>query len=164
MKSTLGLLSFAMTLAAAMPAWAQQAASFNRVTTVRREVTAGPAQAGQNAARSLTQTASRPGNSTRFDAARAQAASLPSSAHPNSSWNQEPRRALPPVPAQVTTTPHSYYPNMRVGQSINRNVATHRCTQSRAGFLTSGGMSSMSAPRGVHSGMNSTPSPRGVHR
>jgi hypothetical protein len=163
MSRTFGLVSFAIIMAAAIPAWAQQAASFNRVTTVRREVTAGPAQGGQNAARSLTQTASRQGNSTRLDATRAQAASS-SSAHPNSSWNQEPRRALPPVPTQVTNTPHSYYPNMRAGQSINRNVAQRRCTQSRAGFITSGGMNSSLSPRGVYNGMNPTSSPGGGHR
>jgi hypothetical protein len=139
MGRTFGLVSFAITMVAAMPAWAQQAATFNRVTTVRREVTAGPAQAGQNATRSLTPTVSRQGGSTRLDSTRAQA-SPSSSAHPNSSWNQEPRRALPPVSTQATTIPHSYYPNLRAGQSINRNVATRgRCTQSRAGFLTSGG-------------------------
>jgi hypothetical protein len=159
MRSTFGLLSFAVTMVAALPAWGQQAASFNRVTTVRREVTAG---AGQNAARTLTPTVSRQGGSTRVDATGAQGAS--SSAHPNSSWNQEPRRALPQVPTQITTTPHSYYPNMRAGQSINRNVAARRCTQGRAGFLTSGGINSIPAPRGVSSGMNSIPSPRGVHR
>jgi hypothetical protein len=163
MRRTFGLVSFAITIAAAMPAWGQQAASFNRVTTVRREVTAGPGQASQHAARSLTQAASRQGGSTRLDAVRAQAATS-SSAHPNSSWNQEPRRELPPVLNQVSTTPHSYYPSMRAGQSANRNVAPRRCTQGRAGFLTSGGMNSITAPRGVYSGMNSIPSSRGVHR
>jgi hypothetical protein len=164
MRGTFGLLSFAITMVVAMPAWAQQAATFNRVTTVRKEVTAGPAQAGQNAARSLTPTGSRQGGSPRLDSPRAQAAPS-SSAHRNSSWSQEPSRALPPVPTQVTTTPHTYYPNLRAGQSVNRNVVTRgRCTQGRAGFLTSGGMNSMPVPRGVSSGTNLTPSPRGVHR
>ena len=162
MRRTFGLVSLGITVVAAMPAWAQQAATFNRVTTVRREVTAGSAQAGQNAARSLTPTVSRQGGSTRVDATRAQGVS--SSAHPNSSWNLEPRRELPPVLNQVSTTPHSYYPSMRAGQSANRNVAPRRCTQGRAGFLTSGGMNSITAPRGVYSGMNSIPSSRGVHR
>jgi hypothetical protein len=73
-------------------------------------------------------------------------------------------RALPPAPPRVSNTPHTYYPSLRAGQSINRNVAPRRCTQSRAGFLTSGGMNSGLSPRGMYGGMNSIPSPRGVHR
>ena len=43
---------------------------------------------------------------------------------------------LPPVPTQTTTTPHSYYPNLRAGQSINRNVARDAAHMA-AGLLTS---------------------------
>src|SRR3954470_532711 len=75
MRRTFGLgLSFVAGLAVAVPpALAQQAASFNRLTTTRRESTAGPNRVSQNGARSA----------------------FPHP-HPNSSWNQEPRRELPP--------------------------------------------------------------------
>jgi hypothetical protein len=140
-RSSLVLSSAVAMLAAVSPALAQQGPNFNRVTTLRREVMVGPMRAGRDASY-LTETASRGAamdDPLRPYTRRAPGAS--SEAHPYSSWNQEPRRALPPVPVQTRTTPHTYYPGMRSGQSLNRNIATHgRCTQSRAGFLAPGVM------------------------
>ena len=56
MRRTFGLgLSFVVVLAVAVPpALAQQAASFNRLTTTRRETTAGPNRVSQNGMRSAS--------------------------------------------------------------------------------------------------------------
>src|SRR3954447_17396340 len=86
---------------------------FNRVTTPRREIAAGPAQGTGRAASSQEPADDTAGPFT----SRTPGASSSSPAY--SSRAQEPK--APPAPP-TRTTQHSYYPGMRDGQNPNRNV------------------------------------------
>src|SRR5271157_4861951 len=89
---------------------ARQGSNFDRVSTLRHEVTVGPAQVGQGAP-SQRQT-SRLG---------------------------QPQRASQPTSVQVRTTPHTFYPGMRGSQGPNKNVPQLKSrTSGRAGFLPPG--------------------------
>jgi hypothetical protein len=129
-------------LAAESQALAQQGPNFNRVNTLRREVTVSPARAGQ-AAGSLTATSTR--GAFAADPLRPYSRGTPAAAAASSStssWGQEPRRAAQPMSVQTRTTPHTFYPGMRTAQGPNRNVAPlGRCTKGRAAFLAPGMMS-----------------------
>lgn len=89
---------------------ARQGSSFDRVSTLRHEMTVGPAQIGQGAP-SQRQTSSL----------------------------GQPQRASQPTSVHVQTTPHTFYPGMRGSQGPNKNVPQLKSrTSGRAGFLPPG--------------------------
>jgi hypothetical protein len=89
---------------------ARQGSNFDRLSTLRREVTVSRAQVGQGAA---TQ-------------------------RQNSSLGQ-PQRAAQPSAIHAQTTPHTFFPGMRASQGPNKNVPQLRSrTSGRAGFLAPG--------------------------
>jgi hypothetical protein len=125
-------------LAAPLAALAQQGPNFNRLNTVRREVTVSPAPAGQGQGNGALTAPSLRGE---FDAnpLRPYAAGTTAAAGSSSSSSQ-PRRTSQPMTVQTRTTPHTFYPGMRAAQGPNRNVAP-QSTHSRATFLAPGMMS-----------------------
>jgi hypothetical protein len=110
----------------AVPVMAQapQSPNFNRTTTVRREVTAGPAWGGQETgAVSLT----TPPRGTADDLVRPYRTRAPgpaASARSRSTGAPTPLRAPQPMSIQVRSTPHAFYPGMRTSQGPNLNVAS----------------------------------------
>jgi hypothetical protein len=145
------IASVVLAMAATAPAALAQAGSnFNRLTTMRREAGGYATRLGNSAAASqtaLTESSFRGGlqaDPLRPYTSRASAAFSPQ--HPGSSWNSEPQRTLPTEAAPVRVITHTYFPGMRAGQNPNRNVAGGgRCTHSRAGFLSAGGMYGISS-------------------
>jgi hypothetical protein len=132
-----GLLFAVAMLNAVRLAVAQQDSNFNRVTTLRREVMGRTTGTDQDSAVSPREPASRGTNVADPLRPYMRAPGAPSS----SQGNRRPQRALQPMPVQVRTTPHTFYPGMRSGQSVNRNVPIHRrSAQSRMGFMPFGAM------------------------
>jgi hypothetical protein len=124
-------------LAVPAAAPAQQGSNFNRLNTVRREVTVSPARAvpGRGGG-ALTET-SMPGE-LGADPLRPYTGGTMAASSSSSSGSQT-RRTSEPMSVQTRTTPHTFYPGMRAAQGPNRNVAP-RCTHSRAAFLAPGMM------------------------
>jgi hypothetical protein len=134
MKSrSLGSVSLVQALLAlAMPAVAQQGPNFDRVTTLRREVTIGPARAGR-ASGSATGLSAR--RSPSADPLRPYTSRTPDAGQSFSSLGQKPRRAPEPMSVQVRTTPHTFYPGMRASQGPNLNVPVPRSRTAGRGFF-----------------------------
>jgi hypothetical protein len=124
MRRSFSGLAFLFTLFFTAPAFAQQelqvaqpgssvarqGANFDRVSTMRHEVTISQAQVGQGTA-SQRQT---------------------------SSLGQS-QRASRPTSVQTQTTPHTFFPGMRAGQGPNKNVPQLRShTSGRSGLLVPG--------------------------
>jgi len=131
-----------MLLAVPAAALAQQGSNFNRLNTVRREVTVSPARAGPGQGGGALTETSMPGelgaDPLRPYTGGTMAAAGNSSS--SSSSGSQTRRTSQPMSVQTRTTPHTFYPGMRAAQGPNRNVAP-RCTHSRAAFLAPGMMS-----------------------
>ncbi len=129
--------------AAAAPVMAQapQSPNFNRTKTVRREVTAGPARAGQGTGAVSTGTLPR---GTAGDPLRPYTTRTPgpaASTRSHSSGAPAPLRAPQPMSVQVRSTPHAFYPGMRTSQGPNQNVASQgRRKTSRTGMPIPGMM------------------------
>ena len=119
-------------------ALAQQGSNFNRLNTVRREVTVSPARAGQGQGGGALTETSMPGEFG-ADPLRPYTGGTMAAASSSSSGSQT-RRTSQPMSVQTRTTPHTFYPGMRAAQGPNRNVPS-RCTHSRAAFLAPGMMS-----------------------
>ncbi len=124
-------------LAVPAAAPAQQGSNFNRLNTVRREVTVSPARAGPGRGGGALTETSMPGE-LGADPLRPYTGGTMAAAGSSSSGSQT-RRTSQPMSVQTRTTPHTFYPGMRAAQGPNRNVAP-RCTHSRAAFLAPGMM------------------------
>ncbi len=124
-------------LAAPLAAVGQQGSNFNRLNTLRREVTVSPSPAGQNQvgdAQAGTPTRGQFGT----DPLRPYTAGTPSSAgSSSSSLGSQSRRKSQPMSVQTRTTPHTFYPGMRAAQGPNRNVPSPS-TRSRTPVLIPG--------------------------
>jgi hypothetical protein len=98
---------------------AGQGSNFDRVSTVRHEVTVSPVRAGQGAP----------------------------SERRSSSLGQD-QRPSQPMSVRVRTTPHTFYPGMRASQGPNKNVPQLRSrTSGGAGFLVPGMMTNVGSAR-----------------
>lgn len=145
MRLISGLKRSCVVLVAAVstPAMAQapQSPNFNRTTTVRRELTAGPARGGQGTRTVAPMTPSR---GTADDPLRPYSMRTPgpaASTRSQSSSAQAELREPRPISVQVRSTPHAFYPGMRSGQGRNLNaVSPNRRTMSRTGLPMMPGM------------------------
>ena len=98
---------------------ARQGSNFDRLSTLRHEVTVGPAQVGQGT----------------------------SSQRQTSSLGQ-PQRASQPTSVKLQTTPHTFFPGMRGSQGPNKNVPQLKSrTPGRAGVLPPGMLMNSGAAR-----------------
>ena len=137
-SSRLELSCLVMLVAVTVPAMAQapQSSNFNRTKTVRREVMAGPARAGQGTGAVAQSTLPRgvAGDplhpyTTRSPGPAASTRSLSSGAPASP-------RAPQPMSLQEKSTPHAFYPGMRTSQGPNHNVASQsRRKSGRTGLL-----------------------------
>ena len=124
-------------LALSAPGWqAQEGTTFDRLSTVRHEVTVRRSRAGQ--ATDMPGASSVRGNSSanplRPYASRS--SSMASSSGSYWSLGQPSRGAAGPLSVQVRSTPHTFFPGMRAGQSPNASLLLpRRSTQSRGGVL-----------------------------
>ena len=121
------------------PTLGQQGTTFDRLSTVRHEVTVSRSRGGQ--AGDLPGPSSVRGNSS-ADPLRPYASRSSGTASSGSStWSlgQPSRRAGGPPSVQVRSTPHTFYPGMRASQGPNASLLLpRRSTQSRAGALAPG--------------------------
>ncbi len=117
-------------------AWAQQGPNFNRVNTLRREVTitpgAGAAVQEADAAAASPAKGAKAARARRPSAVRVPEAGGFSLGNPGSG-----RLASPPT-VTVRTTPHAFYPGMRNAQGPNRNVPTLKRSTAGRGFSVPG--------------------------
>ena len=92
---------------------AERGSRFDRVSTTRHEVTRSPAQSGQaGLARGQSQ----------FSLGQSQTQSQSK-----------------PMSTRVRSTPHTFFPGMRAGQSSNKNIPQLGSRTGRAGYLLPGG-------------------------
>ena len=141
-------------LAVPSAALAQQGSNFNRLNTVRREVTVSPARAGPGQGGGAPTETSMPGE-LGADPLRPYTGGTMAAAG-NSSSGSQTRRTSQPMSVQTRTTPHTFYPGMRAAQGPNRNVAP-RYTHSRAAFLAPGMMSPAAGMMGSTSAHSRSP-------
>jgi hypothetical protein len=127
-------------LAGPSAALAQQGSNFNRLNTVRREVTVSPARAGPGQGGGAPTETSMPGELGADPLRPYTGGTMAATSSSRSSSGSQTRRTSQPMSVQTRTTPHTFYPGMRAAQGPNRNVAP-QCTHSRAAFLAPGMMS-----------------------
>jgi len=126
-------------LAVPSAALAQQGSNFNRLNTVRREVTVSPARAAPGQGGGAPTETSIPGELGADPLRPYTGGTMAATSSSRSSSGSQTRRTSQPMSVQTRTTPHTFYPGMRAAQGPNRNVAP-RCTHSRAAFLAPGMM------------------------
>jgi hypothetical protein len=153
--SAIGLSLLLALVATGSPALGQQGPNFNRVNTLRREVTVSP---GSDAvAQEAANPAASPKEAARSSSRRASARAMPA-AGSFSLGNPGPGRPVSPPSVQVRTTPHSFYPGMRAAQGLNRNVPVHKRSRGGVGLMGPGSM-------GVFPGLpGALPAPGRAHR
>jgi len=136
--SRLELSCVVVLIAVAVPAMAQapQSSIFNRTKTVRREVTAGPARAGQGTGAVSQSTLLR---GIAGDPLRPYTTRTPgpaASTRSRSSGAPASLRTPQPMSLQEKSTPHAFYPGMRTSQGPNQNVASQsRRKTGRTGLI-----------------------------
>ena len=153
-------------LSTGSPALAQQGTTFDRLSTVRHEVTVSQSRGGQ--------VADMPGpSSVRGDRSddplrpyASRSAGVASSSSPVLSLGQPSRRAGGPPSVQVRSTPHTFFPGMRASQGPNASLPLpRRSTHSRAGILSPGLFYPGSGMFGPGAGsMGPAPSPGQIRR
>ena len=126
-------------VAAGSPALGQEGTTFDRLSTVRHEVTVSRSRGGQ--AGDLPGPSSVRGNSS-ADPLRpytSRSSGTASSGSPTWSLGHPSRRAGGPPSVQIRSTPHTFYPGMRAAQGPNASLPVpRRGTRSPGGVLAPG--------------------------
>jgi len=143
--SRLGLSFVVLMLFAESAARAQQDPNFGRVSNIRRQVVAKQPRGGQQPGLGQSQTSDRA--AIQADPLRPYTQRPPGFSSSSRAYSSGSRlRVRPAQPTQVTIrdTPHTYYPGMRSGQSLNRSVprrdALSKYHPSPAGMTIGGSM------------------------
>ena len=130
---------FPLGLALSAPGWqaeAQEGTSFDRLSTVRHEVTVSRSRGGQAA--DLPGASSVRGNSS-ADPLRpytGRSSAVASSSGRSWSLGQPSRSAAGPPSVHVRSTPHTFFPGMRAAQGPNASLPLpRRSTRSRGGLV-----------------------------
>jgi hypothetical protein len=126
-------------MAPASQALAQEGTAFDRLSTVRHEVTVSRSRGGQ--AGDMPGASSVRGHSSAnpLGPYASRSSGLASSSGPYWSLGQPSRGAAGPPSVQVRSTPHTFYPGMRGAQGPNASLLLpRRSTQSRSGVLAPG--------------------------